>query len=65
MYGISKKAIKDLDTSDWENILYAVGAYVEDYLYTLPSSGPEWITWSLLRDKLDEVLVAQHAEELS
>lgn len=63
MFAISKKAIKDLDVADWENIVYAVATYVDEALYTMPSSGPEWETWSRLRDKVDSVLVAQHAEE--
>lgn len=63
MFQVSKEAVEKLDSADWENILYAVYLYVEESLYTMPSSTPEWKTWSRLRDKVDAVLVQKHAEE--
>lgn len=57
VYQISKKAIKELDVADWENINFAVGLYMEESLYTMPSANPEWVLWAALRKKLDTILV--------
>lgn len=64
MFQISKKAIKDLDVADWENITHAVSLYIEDLYNTMPSKSPEYDIWYELRFKLDNILIEEQRDYL-